>query len=173
MIRLMTWKLLDPNISRTSLRKIGMSRFWSDTKNMARVLKMLETGQRARSYASRDPEHFLPSEIGSSVTQEYPSLTQTFFDTHTVGGVFLQDEDRRLYVKEMLRLHGLGTYTDDQIMAMVRRGKEHGHIPGVSRILAGRGKDILDVPLQSQHERGSATAGDDEDADEDEEDADS
>nr|GEZ06491.1 hypothetical protein [Tanacetum cinerariifolium] len=35
--------------------------------------------------------------IGSSATQEYPSLIQTFFDTHTVGGVFLRDEDQRLY----------------------------------------------------------------------------
>ncbi|GJW31866.1 hypothetical protein Tco_0051898 [Tanacetum coccineum] len=35
----------------------------------------------------------------SSVTQEYPSLIQTFFDTHTVDGVFLRDEDRRLYAR--------------------------------------------------------------------------
>ncbi|GKA97086.1 hypothetical protein Tco_0824980 [Tanacetum coccineum] len=54
------------------------------------------------------------------------------------------DEDRRLY-EEMLRLQGLGTYTDDQIMAMVRGGKQRGHIPGVGRVLAGRGKDVLDV----------------------------
>ncbi|GJV45045.1 hypothetical protein Tco_1429581 [Tanacetum coccineum] len=36
-------------------------------------------------------------QIQSFATQEYPSLIQTFFDTHTVGGVFLRDEDRRLY----------------------------------------------------------------------------
>ncbi|GKF84968.1 hypothetical protein Tco_0249866, partial [Tanacetum coccineum] len=84
--------------------------------------------------------------------------------------------------EEMVRLQGLGTYTDDQIMAMVCGGKRRGHIPGVGRVLARRGKDILDVPLftqlQSQHESGSDAAGDDEsgddeDADEDEEDADS
>ncbi|GJZ24864.1 hypothetical protein Tco_0562323 [Tanacetum coccineum] len=85
-------------------------------------------------------------DMQSSATQEYPSLIQTFFDTHTVGGVFLRDEDRRLY-EEMVRLQGLGTYTDDQIMAMVRRGKQRGHIPGVGRVLAGRGKDVLDVPV--------------------------
>ncbi|GJZ98713.1 pyruvate kinase, partial [Tanacetum coccineum] len=110
-------------------------------------------------------------QMQSSATQEYPSLIQTFFDTHTVGGIFLRDKDRRLY-EEMLRLHGLGTYTDDQIMAMVRRGKQRGHIPGVGRVLAGR----------SQHENesgsGSGAGGDDEssddeDADEDEDDADS
>nr|GEZ98606.1 hypothetical protein [Tanacetum cinerariifolium] len=102
----------------------------------------------------------------SSATQQYPSLIQTFFDTHTVGGVFLRDEDRRLY-EEMLRLQGLGSYTDDQIMAMVRGGKQRGHILGVGRVLVGNGKDVLDVPvprcnhtsdLQSQHESGSGAA---------------
>nr|GEZ79346.1 hypothetical protein [Tanacetum cinerariifolium] len=66
--------------------------------------------------------------------------------------------------EDMLRRHGLGTYTDDQIMVMVRGGKQHGHIPN----------------LQSQHESESgswsAAAGDDEpgddkNADEDEKDA--
>ncbi|GKC58717.1 RNA-directed DNA polymerase, eukaryota, reverse transcriptase zinc-binding domain protein [Tanacetum coccineum] len=85
-------------------------------------------------------------QMQSSATQEYPSLIQTFFDTHTVGDVFLRDEDRCLY-EEMLRLHGLGTYTDDQIMAKVRWGKQRRHIPDVSRVLAGRGKDVLDVPV--------------------------
>nr|GEX69690.1 hypothetical protein [Tanacetum cinerariifolium] len=55
------------------------------------------------------------------------------------GCVFLRDEDRRLY-EEMVRLQGLGTYTDDQIMAMVRRDKQRGHIPGVSKVLAERGR---------------------------------
>nr|GEY23491.1 hypothetical protein [Tanacetum cinerariifolium] len=79
--------------------------------------------------------------------------------------------------EEMLRLQGLGTYTDDQIMAMVHGGKQRRHILGVGRVLSRRGKD-----LQSQHESesgsgsgaaGDAESGDDEDADEDEEDADS
>ncbi|GJV65718.1 hypothetical protein Tco_1476546 [Tanacetum coccineum] len=144
---LTTWKLSDPDVSRSSLRYIGMSisgfglipRTWPD------VLKMLETGQRAQSCASTDPGHLLPSEIGSSETREYPSLIQSFFDTHTGGGVFLRDEDRCLY-EEMQRLQALGEYTDDQIMVIVRKGKQRGHIPGVGRVLAGRDKDVLDVP---------------------------
>ncbi|GJV26769.1 hypothetical protein Tco_1383217 [Tanacetum coccineum] len=76
-----------------------------------------------------------------------PVPIQTFFDTHTVGGVFLRDEDRRLYIKEMLRLQGLGSYTDYQIMVMVRGDKQRGHILGVGRVLAGRGKDFLGVPM--------------------------
>nr|GEY50316.1 hypothetical protein [Tanacetum cinerariifolium] len=168
----------------------------------------------------------------SSATQEYPSLIQTFYDTHTVGGVFLRDEDRHLYVrgdgeaigsrhytddqnmamvknhndetydveairsrrpanifvedwdaqirfwsdpknmawcaqnarnraKSIVAAYSCGTridiyigdgeaigsrhYTDDQIMAMVRRDKQHGHSSGVDRVLARRGKDVLDV----------------------------
>ncbi|GKF26958.1 hypothetical protein Tco_0082852, partial [Tanacetum coccineum] len=72
-------------------------------------------------------------QMQSFATQEYPSLIQTFFDTHIVG-----DE-------EMQRLRALGEYTDDQIMVMVRKGKQRGHIPSVGRVLTGRGKDIVDV----------------------------
>ncbi|GJQ93890.1 F-box domain containing protein [Tanacetum coccineum] len=162
--RLTTWKLSDPDVPRTYLWKIGMRRsgFWSDPKNMARCAQnaqnraksMIVCRQRSRSLAAlRDKQ--------SSATQEYLSLIQTFFDTHTVGDVFLLDKDRRLY-EEMLRLQGLGIYTDDQIMAMVHGGKQRGHIPD----------------LQSQHESGSGTGGDDElgddeDTDEDKEDVDS
>nr|GEY53181.1 hypothetical protein [Tanacetum cinerariifolium] len=91
----------------------------------------------------------------------------------------------------MLRLHGLGTYTDDQIMAIVRRGKQRRHISDVGRVLARRGRDILvslepqcthTADLQLQHEvgSGSRSSGDgddepsnDEDAGEEEEDEDS
>ncbi|GKB28537.1 hypothetical protein Tco_0867938 [Tanacetum coccineum] len=67
-------------------------------------LKMLETGQRARSYDGRDPGHLLSSEICSSATREYPSLIQTYFDTHTVDGVFLRDEERLLYARDVLAI---------------------------------------------------------------------
>ncbi|GJW09681.1 hypothetical protein Tco_1575508 [Tanacetum coccineum] len=53
----------------------------------------------------------------SFATREYPSMIQTYFDTHTVDGVFLRDEERLLYVR--------------------------GHIPDVGRVLAGRGRDIF------------------------------
>ncbi|GKA79589.1 hypothetical protein Tco_0786185 [Tanacetum coccineum] len=80
-----------------------------------------------------------------SATQEYSSLIQTYFDIHTVDGVFLRDKERLLY-EEMLTLQGLGTYTDDQIMAIVRRGKQLGNILSVGRVLAGRGRDVLVSP---------------------------
>nr|GEX31625.1 RNA-directed DNA polymerase, eukaryota, reverse transcriptase zinc-binding domain protein [Tanacetum cinerariifolium] len=76
----------------------------------------------------------------SSATREYPSPIHTFFLTHTVGGVFLNPEDKALY-DEMLRIQGLGSniqssvpYTDDEIMAIVHGGKKRGHILGVGRL---------------------------------------
>ncbi|GJS21045.1 hypothetical protein Tco_0449677 [Tanacetum coccineum] len=140
----------------------------------------------------------------SSATREYPSLIHTFFLTHTVGGVFLNPEDKALYDK-MLRLQGLGSntpssvpYTDDEIMVIVRGGKQRGHIPGVGRVLLGQGTIILPSPpcthssdmltqLESHSGYGSGSgsggcgddepvdddeSGDDEDGDEDGEDED-
>nr|GEV43988.1 hypothetical protein [Tanacetum cinerariifolium] len=89
----------------------------------------------------------------SLATREYPSLIHTFFLTHTVGGVFLNPEDKALYY-EMLRLQGLGSntstgvpYTEDEIMAIVHGGKQRGHIPGVGRVLMGHGTFIPPPPL--------------------------
>nr|GFA96327.1 hypothetical protein [Tanacetum cinerariifolium] len=116
---------------RTIVRGCGI-RFWSDPKNMALC------AQNARNWAkstvvcrqgSRTLTTLRDMQMQSSATQGYPSLIQTFFDTHTAGGIFLRDKDQRLY-EEMVRLQGLGTYTDDQIMAMVYRGKQCRHILG-------------------------------------------
>ncbi|GKA01010.1 hypothetical protein Tco_0673675 [Tanacetum coccineum] len=130
------------------------------------VLKMLKTVQRARSYTGGDPAITCcpPRYAESSDTREYPSLIQTYFDTHTVDGVFLRDNERLLY-KEILRLQGLGLntpmgvpYTDDEIMTIVCRGKKRWHLPDVGR-------------LQSQNDVGSGNKSgkgrDDEDAEED------
>ncbi|GJW97588.1 hypothetical protein Tco_0179396 [Tanacetum coccineum] len=95
-------------------------------------------------------------DMETSATREYPSLIHTFFLTHTVGGVFLNPEDKALY-DEMLRLQGLGSntptgvpYTEDEIMAIVRGGKQRGHIPGVGRVLPGQGT-VIPPPSQSTH----------------------
>nr|GEZ44287.1 hypothetical protein [Tanacetum cinerariifolium] len=76
----------------------------------------------------------------SSATQEYPSLIHTFFATHTAAGVFTRDENRAIY-EEMLRLQGLGSntplgvpYTEKEINALARKGKQRGHLPGVGRV---------------------------------------
>nr|GEW49456.1 hypothetical protein [Tanacetum cinerariifolium] len=212
----MTWKASDPDVPRTPLLQIRMGRsgFGLIPRTLPGVLKMLKTRKIALSYASRDPGHLLSFEIGSeyvqmqsSEIQEDPSLIQTYFHTHIVNGVFLRDKQQCVY-EEMLRLQGLGAntltgapYTDDQIMAIVRQGKQRGQIPDVGRVLAGRGKDLkkqmdmimkvvrsdekmsqLLLQLQSPNEAGSGSGsggggddapGYDEDAGENEEDEDS
>ncbi|GJU20430.1 hypothetical protein Tco_1153772 [Tanacetum coccineum] len=60
---------------------------------------------------------------------------------------WVKNPDDESYDEEMQRLQALGKYTDDQIMVMVRKGKQRGHIPGVGQVLAGRSKDVLDVPV--------------------------
>ncbi|GJW11441.1 F-box domain containing protein [Tanacetum coccineum] len=92
-----------------------------------------------------------------SGTQEYPSLIDTFFVAHTVNGEFLQDEDRRIY-EEMRRLEATGTYTDDEINRLARRGKQRGHIPGVGRVLlvratAGPSTPASESTLNSLHKK--------------------
>ncbi|GJR38133.1 hypothetical protein Tco_1213817 [Tanacetum coccineum] len=76
-------------------------------------------------------------------TREYPSLIQTHFDTYTVDGVFEQDETRVQYVSA--NTPPRVPYTEDQIMAMVRKGKQQGHISGVGRVLAGQGRDAISI----------------------------
>nr|GEX29972.1 hypothetical protein [Tanacetum cinerariifolium] len=53
----------------------------------------------------------------------------------------------------MLMLHGLGSniktgvpYTKDEIMAIVRKGKQRGHLPGIGRVLPGHGTNVLSPP---------------------------
>ncbi|GKB43372.1 hypothetical protein Tco_0888314 [Tanacetum coccineum] len=156
---------------------------------------------RAESWDRRDwgPE----MEMESSATREYSSLIQTFFMTHTVGGVFLRDEDRALY-EEMLRLQGLGSntssgvpYTEDEIIPpsppcthssdVVELKKSNKRLTKQVNMFMNlfRSDDKMSqmlTQLESQPEFGSASgsggcgddeSGDDEDGGEDEEDADS
>nr|GEV91042.1 retrovirus-related Pol polyprotein from transposon TNT 1-94 [Tanacetum cinerariifolium] len=98
---------------------------------------------------------------------------------------FAQDEARVQY-EEMIRLRDLGAnmptdvpYNEDQIMAMVRNGKQWGHISSVGSVLAGHDRDVIFIieprgtyidadvdELESQHEVGggsrSGGGGDDE-----------
>ncbi|GJU32846.1 F-box domain containing protein [Tanacetum coccineum] len=105
--------------------------FWNDPRNIARVAQNRQNRNKEHGHISTGiPRH-------SSATQEYPSLIDTFFVAHTVNGEFLQDEDRRIY-EEMRRLEATGTYTDDEINRLARRGKQRGHIPGVGRVLPAR-----------------------------------
>ncbi|GKA86483.1 putative reverse transcriptase domain-containing protein, partial [Tanacetum coccineum] len=134
-------------------------------------LKIAKIGQRARSYADRDPGHLLAFEI---------------------RWVFTRDEDRAIY-EEMLRLQARGSntesgvpYTEEEINDLARKGKQRGHLPGVGWVLPGRATDVLIPPpppppqythnfadvekLKKKNRCGDDEMADDEDGSEDEED---
>ncbi|GJW62840.1 hypothetical protein Tco_0112175 [Tanacetum coccineum] len=129
--------------------------FWLDPKNLARAAQNARNRTRSTvicRQGSRSLAVLRDMHMESSETRQYPSLIQAYFDTHTVDGVFLRDEERLLY-GEMLRLKDLGPstptgvpYTNDEIMAIVRRGKQRGHIPDVGKVLVGQGRDVLTIP---------------------------
>nr|GEW29130.1 hypothetical protein [Tanacetum cinerariifolium] len=55
--------------------------------------------------------------------------------------------------EEMLRLQALGfntpsgvPYTEEEINALARKGKQRGHLPGVGRVLPGRATNVLNPP---------------------------
>ncbi|GJX54386.1 retrotransposon protein, putative, ty3-gypsy subclass [Tanacetum coccineum] len=130
--------------------------FWNDPKNLVRCAQNRKN--RAKStvvcrQGSRSLGALRDQMMESSATREYPSLIQTFFQTHTVGGVFLRDEDRALY-EEMLKLQGLGSNTETGVTTRwLESSHEFGSASGSGRC-------------------GDDESGDDEDGGEDEEDED-
>ncbi|GJQ93664.1 hypothetical protein Tco_0004803 [Tanacetum coccineum] len=138
--------------------------FWNDHRNQARAVQNCQN--RAKStvvcrQGSQSLARLRDQMMESSATREYPSLIHTFFVTHTVNGVFTRDEDRAIY-EEMLRLQALGSntpsgvpYTDEEINAIARKGKQRRHLPGVGRVLPGRATDVLiSPPPQCMHNSG-------------------
>ncbi|GJT71431.1 hypothetical protein Tco_1030717 [Tanacetum coccineum] len=113
-------------------------------------LKIGKTGQRARSYLDRDPGRLLAFEMRWT--------------------------ELRHSREEMRRLEATGTYTDDKINRLARRGKQRGHIPGVGRVLparatAGPSTPAFESTFESGGASGSGECEDDEesaDAQEDE-----
>ncbi|GJW54303.1 probable flavin-containing monooxygenase 1 [Tanacetum coccineum] len=153
--------------------------FWNYPKNLTWAAQNKQNQAKSKvvcRQGSRSITALRDMHMESSATREYPSLIHTFFLTHTIGGEFVNPEDKALY-DEMLRLQGLGSntssgvpYTEDEIMAIVRRGKQRGHIPGVE------GEDPNET---GKHGGGSRSGGcedddpvDDEDGGEDGEDED-
>ncbi|GKB74320.1 F-box domain containing protein [Tanacetum coccineum] len=134
--------------------------FWNDPRNIARAAQNRQN--RAKStvisrQGSRSLARLRDEMRQSSATQEYPSLIDTFFVAHTVNGEFTRDEDRLIY-EEMRRLEATGTYTDDEINRLARRGKQRGHIPGVvrvfpARVTAGPSKPAPESMLKSLHKK--------------------
>nr|GEW82700.1 hypothetical protein [Tanacetum cinerariifolium] len=114
-LRRVTWKASNPDLPRTSSRKIGICRL---------TIGLILRTPRPSKFLKPSKEHGL-LQMESSETREYPFLIETYFDTHTTDDVFAQDEARLQY-EEMIRLRDLGAntptsvpYTEDQIMAML------------------------------------------------------
>ncbi|GKC56361.1 F-box domain containing protein [Tanacetum coccineum] len=140
-------------------------KFWNDPRNIARAAQNRQN--RAKStvisrQGSRSLARLRDEMRQSSGTQEYPSLIDTFFVAHTVNGEFLQDEDRRIY-EEMRRLEATGTYTDNEINRLARRGKQRGHIPGVGKFESGGASGSGECG--DDEERADAQEDEDEDGD--------
>ncbi|GJY16979.1 reverse transcriptase domain-containing protein [Tanacetum coccineum] len=143
------------NTNKASLKAVHWIAFWNDPMNQARAVQNRQN--RAKStvvcrQGSPSLARLRDQMMESSATREYPSLIHTFFVTHTVNGVFTRDEDRAIYEK-VLRLRGLGSntpsgvpYTEEEINALARKGKQRGHLPGVGRVLPGRATDVLIPP---------------------------
>ncbi|GJT02829.1 F-box domain containing protein [Tanacetum coccineum] len=136
--------------------------FWNDPKNLARAAQNRLNRQKSVAISrqgSRSLARLRYEMRQASDTQEYPSLIDTFWRTHTVDGVFPKDEDRRIYVRGDERLKATGEYTEDEINALARRGKLRGHIPGVGRVLPSRATSRpsmsapVDKSLKSMHRK--------------------
>ncbi|GKA70308.1 hypothetical protein Tco_0776372, partial [Tanacetum coccineum] len=75
--------------------------YWLDFKNGARAAQNAQNRAKSKVFCrqgSRSLAVLRDLQIESSETCEYPSLIQTFFDTHTDGGKFAQDEAGVQYV---------------------------------------------------------------------------
>nr|GEU70265.1 transcription factor JUNGBRUNNEN 1-like [Tanacetum cinerariifolium] len=133
----------------------GLSPQPSQAENEARAAQNRQN--RAKStvvcrQGSRSLARLRDQMMESSATREYLSLIHTFFVTHIVNGVFTRDEDLAIY-EDMLRLQALGSntpsgvpYTQEEINALARKGKQRGHLLGVGRVLSGRATDVLIPP---------------------------
>ncbi|GJT71288.1 hypothetical protein Tco_1030574 [Tanacetum coccineum] len=151
----------------------------NDPRNRAsgRPKNKTKPWQKARSYADKDPD-------GELATRGVPVADPYFFLVLILLTAFiLKPEDKALY-EEMLRLQGLGSNTEtgvvihvDEIMAIVRGGKQRGHIPGVGS--EDKFSQMLNQLCQAEIGGGSGSGGrgddeqgDDEDDGEDGEDED-
>nr|GEW38632.1 hypothetical protein [Tanacetum cinerariifolium] len=152
--------------------------FWNDPRNQARAAQNRQNRAKSTVVCRQGSRSLAPIRdqmMESSATREYPSLIHTFFVTNTVNG------------EEMLRLQALGSntpssvpYTEEEINAQARKGKQRGNLPGVGRVLPGWAIDVLipppppspqcthnsdDVEKLKKKNNGSGGCGDDEMAD--------
>nr|GEW28186.1 hypothetical protein [Tanacetum cinerariifolium] len=164
-------------VSSITCKRSTMARslhFGMISKTLPGLPKINKTEQRARSYADMDLGLLPPSEIFI----EYPSLIHTFFLTHTVGGVFLNPEDKALY-DDMLRLQGLSSNPLRAQKSEKRLTKQVNMFMRLFRSDDKFSQMLSQLESQPEYDGGSGSGGceddeprDDEDGGKDEEDED-
>ncbi|GKC66238.1 hypothetical protein Tco_1098836 [Tanacetum coccineum] len=112
--------------------------FWNDPKNLARAAQNKQN--RAKSKV-----------METSATREYRRLIHSLFLTLLLVAYSLKPRGQALLLQSLGSNTSTGVpYIEDEIMAIVRGGKQRGHIPGVGRVLPGQGT-VIPPPSQSTH----------------------
>ncbi|GJT16909.1 hypothetical protein Tco_0875615 [Tanacetum coccineum] len=119
-----TWTYNVEKIKRARLEDITAKewdkyiQFWNDPRNIVRAAQNRQNRAKSTRQALKSTRR---------------SLTPSSWHTLLTGNSFRMRTD-----EEMRRLEATGTYTDDEINRLARRGKQRGHIPGVGRVLPTR-----------------------------------
>ncbi|GJW54302.1 hypothetical protein Tco_0098387 [Tanacetum coccineum] len=124
--------------------------FWNDPKNLARAAQNKQNRAKSKVVCRQGSRAQL---LESTLLIPYLPL-----DNILVYGVFLNPEDKALYVRgdaEVNRVSAptprwVSPTTEDEIMAIVRGGKQRGHIPGVGRVLPGQRTVIPTLRLHAR-----------------------
>ncbi|GJW00862.1 hypothetical protein Tco_1556113 [Tanacetum coccineum] len=121
--------------------------YWNVRPDETRDVEMIRA--RPPSNGSRLLVVLRDQQMESSESHEYPSLISSFYDTYTHDGVWVHKEAQLQY-EEMIKPRDLKAdtptrvpYTKKKILAMVRKGKQRRHIPGVGRQVARKGKTSI------------------------------
>ncbi|GKB68554.1 hypothetical protein Tco_0929966, partial [Tanacetum coccineum] len=100
--------------------------YWPDAKNAARALQNAQNRAKSKVFCRQG--------------------------SRSLAVIRDMQFEARIQYEKMLRLRDLGEntptcvpYTEDQIIAMVRQGKQRGYIPGVDRVLAGQGRGVISI----------------------------
>ncbi|GKA87391.1 ribonuclease H-like domain-containing protein [Tanacetum coccineum] len=160
--------------------------FWNDPKNLTRAAQNKQNRAKSKvvcRQGSRSIAALRDMHMECQLLERAPVVDPyLLFDTYYWRRILEPWGQSSIY--EMVRLQGLGSntetavpYTEDEIMAIFRGGKQRGHIPGVGKVLSGQGtlfrSDDKFSQMLTQHESqpeigsgsGSGGCGDDEPGD--------
>ncbi|GJU48188.1 hypothetical protein Tco_1217743 [Tanacetum coccineum] len=135
----------DANVQRTS-------RTAANSSNTSTMSMLLSKKDKAGINLDEEENDFLLADAPEE--EELEELNATCIMMARIQSAVNDSDPYPVFVneEEMIRLRDLGAnmptgmpYTEEQIMAMVRKGKQRGHIPGVDRVLVGQGRDAISI----------------------------